>query len=232
MSLALSSSWKLVQFSIPNLGYLVIFPRATFEKPEPVSLPRRLPIRMFVLLHPFPPLFHVCSRILEPGSSFSFRLTEDQGAALVTKYLTHREDVQLAGTFEKYAKDHYDSWVTFARETGHGNDVKPVLVTGVDMTRDFAMMSYSNNDDNLTSEFTTSAPGAGSVWGAWRTTGPVNTNCGPYLSHPPSPTQTMNSSSSGTGHASTIPDEYNQSVLYCAQEAGDPKGHKSCCGSP
>jgi len=151
----------------------------------------------------------LCSRTLEPGSSFSFQLKEDQGAALVTKHLTHCEDVQLAGNFEKYTKDHYDSWVTFARETGHGSDIKPVLVTGVDMTRDFAMMCYSNSDDNLTSEFTTSTPGVGSVWGTWDTSGPVHTNCGPYLSPPPSPTQTVDSTSSGAGSAEAARDEYN-----------------------
>jgi hypothetical protein len=176
----------------------------------------------------------VCSRMLEPGSSFSFQLTEDQGAALVTKYLTYREDIQLTGVFEKYAKDHYDSWVTFARETGHGNDIKPVLVTGVDMTRDFAMMSYSNNDDNLTSEFTTSAPGVGSVWGTWRTTGSVYKNCGPDLSRPPSPTQTVDPTSSGTGHAETVPDEYNQCVFIryytVRKRLGIPRVIKAAAG--
>ena len=151
----------------------------------------------------------MCFRTLEPGSSFSFKLTETQGAALVTKHLTRCEDVELMGDFEKYTKDHYDSWVTFARETGRGSDIKPVLVTGVDMTRDFAMMSYSNNDDSLTSEFTTSAPGVGSVWGTWRTSGPVHTSCGPYLPHPLSPTQTVDSTSSDAGPAEAFPDEDN-----------------------
>ena len=90
--------------------------------------------------------------MLEPGSSISFQLTENQGAALVTKYLTYREDVQLLGNFEKYAKENYDSWMEFARDTGHGNDIKPSLVTGADMTRDFAMMSCSKSGDDLTSE--------------------------------------------------------------------------------
>ena len=131
----------------------------------------------------------------------------------MTKYRTYREDVQLAGNFEKYTKDHYDSWVTFARETGHGNDIKPILVAGVDMTKDFAMMSYSNNDDRLTSEFTTSVPGVGSVWGTWRASGSVYTNCGPHLSGPPSPTPTVDLTSPGTDHAETTPDEYNQCVF-------------------
>ena len=157
----------------------------------------------------FSSISNMCFRTLEPGSSFSFKLTETQGAALVTKHLTRCEDVELMGDFEKYTKDHYDSWVTFARETGRGSDIKPVLVTGVDITRDFAMMSYSNNDDSLTSEFTTSAPGVGSVWGTWRTSEPVHTSCGPYLPHPLSPTQTVDSTSSDAGPAEAFPDEDN-----------------------
>ena len=152
-------------------------------------------------------------RMLEPGSSISFQLTENQGAALVTKYLTHREDIQLAGNFEKYVKDHYDSWVTLARDSGHGNDIRPVLVTGVDMTRDFAMMSYLGNGVNLTSEFTTSAPGVGSVWGTWRTTGLVHTNCGPHMCYSPSPTQTTDPVLSGNSDAETVSDEDNQCVF-------------------
>jgi len=154
-----------------------------------------------------------CFRTLEPGSSFSFELTEKQGAALVTKYQTYREDVRLAGNFEEYTKQHYDSWVAFARKTGHGSDTKPFLVTGVDVTRDFAMMSYSNNDNNLTSEFTTSVPGIASAWGTWRTTGMVHTNRGPQLRRPPSPTQSVCSTSSGNSHTETVSDEYNQCVF-------------------
>jgi hypothetical protein len=179
---------------------------------------------------------YVCSRILEPGSSFSFKLTEDQGAALVTKYRTYSEDIQRMGVFEKYTKDHYDSWVTFARKTGHGNDINPVLVTGVDMTKDFAMISYSNNgSDKLTSKFTTLAPGTGSAWGVWRTTGSVYKNCGPNLSRPPSPTQTVAPTPPGTGNAETVLDDgYNQCVFIryytMHKRLGFPKFIKAAAG--
>ena len=138
------------------------------------------------------------------ASSTSFRLTAEQGAALLTKYPTYREDVQRAGTFEKYAKEHYDSWVMFAHETGHG-DVNPILVTGVDRTRDFAMLCYSKGDDDndLGCEFTTSVPGF-TGWGTWNKSGLVYTNHGPQLRYPPS---------SGDGNAMSISDEYNQCVF-------------------
>ena len=142
---------------------------------------------------------NVCFRMLEPGSSISFQLEEGQGAILVTKHLTYREDIQRAGNFKKYTKDHYDSWVAFACDTGHGDDIKPVLVTGVDMTRDFAMMLYSNKGDDVTPKPTTLGPGVSSAWGTWRSTGSVYTNCGPHLSRPSSATETTDSI---TGHQS------------------------------
>ena len=131
----------------------------------------------------------------------------------MTKYPTYREDIQRAGNFKKYTKDHYDSWVAFARDTGHDDDVKPVLVTGVDMTRDFAMLSYLNNGDDMTSEFTTSGPGVSFAWGTWRSTGSVHTNCGPRPPLPSSATETTDLTSPGTSDMETISDEYNQCVF-------------------
>ena len=152
---------------------------------------------------------------MEPGARFSFELTEKQGAALVTKYPTYREDIELESAFEEYTKQHYDSWVSFARNMRHGNDIKPVLVTGVDMTRDFAMIAYTNNSASLSSEFTTSVPLVGSasasVWGSWRTDGLVHTNCGPQVCSPPSPSNTSNVIPAGT--AQTDESEYNQCVF-------------------
>lgn len=171
----------------------------------------------------------VRSRMLEPGSSISFRLTEQEGAALVTKYPTSREDVQLVGSFEKYTKEHYDSWVAFARGTGHGNNINPVLVTGADMTRDFAMMSYSTNDVNMASEFATSIPGVASPWGVWHVAGPIHTNCGP------SSTQITASTSSGSSGPGIVPDEHNQCVFVryytMRKRLGVPKVIKAGAGA-
>ena len=159
----------------------------------------------------------VHSRMLEPGFSISFQLTEKQGAALVTKYPTYKEDIQREQMFEEYTKLHYDSWVVFARGAGHGKDITPVLVTGADMTRDFAMMSYSNNGVRLASEFTASVPGvasaSASAWGTWRTEGLVHTTCGPQLCCPPSSVETADLVASGNGRAEMVSDEYNQCVF-------------------
>jgi len=125
-----------------------------------------------------------CSSMLEPRSSISFHLTGNQGAALLTKHLTFSEDVEKYGAFEQYTKAHYDSWVKFARACGYG-DVKPVLVTGVDLTRDFAMMSYSNDGENLSAEFKMSASGVSFPWGTWSKPGAVYANRGPGPRRPP-----------------------------------------------
>ena len=134
----------------------------------------------------------------------------------MTKYPTLREDIQPAGTPKNYIKKHYSSWVEFASANGHGDDINPVLVTGVDRTRDFAMMSYSKNDDDedLTCKF---FPAAGdtptSVWGTWNTTGFVHTNCGPKLYFPPPPTRTVSSTPSESDTAGVVSDDYNQCVF-------------------
>lgn len=133
----------------------------------------------------------------------------------MTKYRTYREDIELESAFEEYTKRHYDSWVTFARNARHGNDIKPVLVTGVDMTRDFAMIAYSNNSARLSSEFTTSVPllasASAAAWGTWHTQGLVHTNCGPQLCSPPSSPDTLDLTS--VGSIETTPNEYNQCIF-------------------
>ena len=135
----------------------------------------------------------------------------------MTKYSTYREDIQREQIFEEYTRRHYDSWVAFARQGGHGSDVKPVLVTGVDMTRDFATMSYLNNGVRLRSEFTASVPGvvsaSASAWGTWRTEGLVHTNCGPQLCLPPSSTQTTDLALPSVSRIELVSGEYNQCVF-------------------
>ena len=79
---------------------------------------------------------------------FTFELTGDCGAALVTRYPTHREDSAGASerVFEQYVKSHYESWVEFACDKNL-QDVQPVLISGFDVTKDFAMVSYLNHPD-------------------------------------------------------------------------------------
>lgn len=117
------------------------------------------------------------------GSGFSFELTGDRGAALITKYKTHRKDAVIYSRFEAYIKDHYESWVSFARKRKLGNDVCPVLVSGVDMTRDFTMVAYPNNNTSfeggMTNNVQAFASASVSLPGTWYA------KCAPHSNHGP-----------------------------------------------
>ena len=216
-SLSLSNPWMLDQLSSPtSAARLSLHKHCSRNRGKSRDVGGRCSVRSRRWLFPADDS-NLHSRMLEPGFSISFELSKKQGAALVTKYPTYREDIQRELFFEECARRHYDSWVAFAREGGHGKDVKPFIVTGVDMTRDFAMMAYSNNGVQLKSEFTASVPGIASVsasaWGRWRTEGLVHTNCGPQLCLPPAPTQTTDPTFSEVSHNEPVSDEYNQCVF-------------------
>jgi len=151
---------------------------------------------------------------LEPGVNFSFELTGTRGAALVTKYPTYREDSLLAAAFEEYIKRHYDSWVAFARHKKYGNDVQPVLVYGFDMTRDFAMVSYSNECASLEFDSSISVPmlasASASLWGTWHTRCSPHTNYGPQQCSPPRRVTYSPSQPVGAG---SDPNEFDQCVF-------------------
>ena len=125
----------------------------------------------------------------------SFELTSKQGAALITNHPTRREDIERHLNFKNYTKRHYDSWVDFALEQGYGDDIRPILVTGVQMTRQYAMLAYAEHQTDMECNFSVGAPSVASaslaVWGSWQTPGLVHTSCGP----------------------SEIPEEYNQCVF-------------------
>ena len=154
-------------------------------------------------------------RPLETGANFSFELTGNRGAALVTKYSTYREDSLLESAFERYTKRHYKSWVAFARQKDYGNDVQPVLVSGIDMTRDFAMAAYSYEDTSVESDLTVAVPmlvsASASLWGTWRTRYTPHTNYGPQECAPPPPDQAVGTSSLQS--AEPIPSTFNQCVF-------------------
>lgn len=134
----------------------------------------------------------------------------------MTKYQAYREDSLLESAFEKYTKRHYESWVAFARQKQYGNDVQPVLISGFDMTRDFAMVAYSHEGASLETDLTITVPmlasASASIWGTWRTRSSPHTNCGPQICSPPPPERAIDlpSQSVDTRH---IPNEFNQCVF-------------------
>jgi hypothetical protein len=157
------------------------------------------------------------SRPLELGAGFSFELTEDRGAALVTKYPTHRMDTMVEDAFEEYTKRHYKSWVEFARIKRYAKDVKPILVCGFDVTRDFAMVAYSHEgtslETNVTFDVSPLASASASVWGNWHKRCPAHTQRGPQGYTPLSPKRTKELLSLEPTRVEDFPIEFNQCVF-------------------
>jgi len=87
----------------------------------------------------------------ERSTTFSFDLNGDRGAALVTTGEMHWKDTPGPSKprFKAYIKRHYNSWVRFARGKPDADGVWPILVTGFDVTEDFAMVAYSYEDAPL-----------------------------------------------------------------------------------
>jgi hypothetical protein len=157
-------------------------------------------------------------RPLEAGAGFSYELTQDRGAALVTKHRTHRMDALVESAFKRYTKRHYDSWVTFACDKDYGDNVRPVLVSGFDMTKDFAMVAYSDDSTSSGAHFTITVPNlasaSASIWGTWRTKCSPHTNCGPQEGDPPPCERATEVPSSRSVVAvGGIPDGFNQCVF-------------------
>ena len=100
---------------------------------------------------------------VEPGARVAFALAHKQGAVLITKHPTYREDIERERTFENYIKRHYASWVDFAREHGYGENIRPVLVTGVDLTREFVTVAYTDNHTCMECEFSAAIPAVASA---------------------------------------------------------------------
>ena len=132
----------------------------------------------------------------------------------MTKYPTYREDSLLAAAFEEYTKRHHDSWVAFARQKKYGNNLQPVLVYGFDMTKDFAMVAYSNESASLESDLSIAVPilasASASLWGTWRTRCSPHTNYGPQQCNPPPLQPAVDSQ---PVDARSVPNEFNQCVF-------------------
>jgi hypothetical protein len=140
----------------------------------------------------------------------------------VTRYPAYREDVLEESAFEQYTKKHYNSWVTFSKP--YGANVKPVLVTGFDMTKDFAMTAYSNNgpsESNLSisvpkrdSTSTSSAPtrASASAFFEVESSNSAYTNSGPQQCIPPLSAQVLDTPLETTS-AEPVSNDSNQCVF-------------------
>jgi len=128
----------------------------------------------------------------------------------VTRHETYLEDTRSETGFEKYTKRHYKSWVAFARHKGYGNDIRPVLVSGFDMTTDFSLVAYPNEYGPVSSSANPIRIFAPPFLGEWWARCSVHTNKGPQQSKPPSRMGTLLSRWRGAG---TVANKPNQCVF-------------------
>ena len=142
-----------------------------------------------------PLIYH--HRPMEPGANMNFELAGRQGVALITDHMTYREDIERRGKADSHAKKYFDSWVNFAREKGHGDDAKPIFVTGVDLTKRFALIAYPDIENSLRCKFSVGAPGSAAlpVWGTWDADGLIHKNSGQSFVDRGTQSQSTNSSS-------------------------------------
>ena len=180
---------------------------ATVPTPLYVLSPRLFPTR----------LKNVPPRPLGPGAHFSFELTGHHGAVLMTRYPTFREDARLESVFEKYTKRHYESWVAFARQNGEGDNVRPILVSGFDMAKDFAVVAYSNEGVSVEADLEIAVPTLASASAFIRVTRRTRCsprfNCGPQPWNLPPTRLAIDLPSWQPADARSIPDEFNQCVF-------------------
>jgi hypothetical protein len=163
---------------------------------------------------------------VEPNTKLSFELTTKTGAVLITNHWTYCEDIERTGDAGEYTKRHYTSWVKFARDNGHGNE-RPILVTGVALTKQFASMACSDRKSRVGCDFTVGVPAAGSgsltAWGSWNTQDPlVHTNGGPLI-----PPAQGNQSLGVTPRLQILPAQGNQDPSL-APGLRIPPDHNQC----
>ena len=142
------------------------------------------PIMKCVLsLRPSPTILKRASSRSPDGAHLSVEHAGESGAALATRHQTYNEDAELDLRFRRYTKVHYESWVEFAREKEYGENLRPVLVSGFDMTKDFSMIAYSNNNTSVQAGANLSTPMFGSISAAAEWT--WHTACTPHMKHGP-----------------------------------------------
>ncbi|KAK7691068.1 hypothetical protein QCA50_006171 [Cerrena zonata] len=105
--------------------------------------------------------------------SYSFQTSTTEGATLLTRHKTHSSDAVERLRFQKYIRKHYKSWLRFANsQLEHGISAKDLfLVTGCDLTKDFSMFTYTQNQKMLGFDFKFkighAVSAAASTWASW-----------------------------------------------------------------
>ncbi|KAF8513570.1 hypothetical protein BU17DRAFT_53153, partial [Hysterangium stoloniferum] len=131
------------------------------------------------------------SLVVAAGGSIQFESTASSGAILLTPNKTYRVDAVRIPRMEKYARLNVESWLQLAIDEDFGPTALEdmMLITGYDLTSEYAMAAFSNSNRSLSFDFQAGLSAAStnvSVWGSWQNTASVGHNCGPQIRKPPS----------------------------------------------
>ncbi|KAH8103698.1 hypothetical protein DFH11DRAFT_1488286, partial [Phellopilus nigrolimitatus] len=110
-----------------------------------------------------------------------------RGAALITKNIIKCEDAVREKALKEYMLANCDSWHEFAISEGRDIQLHDIiLVTGCDLTTDWAMATFNERSSGVEVSFEVGSPSlvvsAGvSLWGKWSSTVEIPYRCGPIL---------------------------------------------------
>jgi hypothetical protein len=135
---------------------------------------------------------------LAPGASLDLELTRSEGAGFLTRFPIRCTDTLQDGTLKTYIKKHYDSWLEYARDPSQGfGEINPILVSGIDSARDWAMFTYSTSHNHVSTELTIDVPAVASTWASFSATSlscsGMKTNWGPEIAELEAPSGTTSS---------------------------------------
>lgn len=112
--------------------------------------------------------FTFSTAFLGANASFAFRCTADRGWALVIRQRTLWDDTSAPGHLKLCMLSHYKEWLGFANTINPGLKLNQiVLLTGFDLTGDWAIASFNRTEVDSSITFTVGENGATADWGSW-----------------------------------------------------------------
>lgn len=137
------------------------------------------------------------SSSIQTGVTVNLECSNRQGAALLIKHPAYREDALRRRDLRKYMLKHYRTWLPFIRDN-LGREIElseVVLVTGCDLTADWATAAFVEGSKKASISFTVGDPivatAQASLWGSWQTSVNVPHRCGPSPSTRPVPNDAL-----------------------------------------
>jgi hypothetical protein len=161
----------------------------------------------------------VFSAPISADGTFSFQTSSKEGAALITNFSTYVTNAQQEQRFLNYIKRYSRTWARWARDQGHAVSTEDIrLVTGHDLTQDFAMFAYSGDTERqLNLEFRAGAPimlsTSAYVWGRWNFDSSAHYNHGPQRLEPPASVEQFPLLEERSSHDATPSIDYSQCVF-------------------